>query len=601
MKRIISAVVVALLAAAQSPGSTRAGIDVANAVVGDGTPASCNETTLNAAIAMSSNGQPITFNCGGPNTIVVTGKIVVGGQTAIDGGGQITLTGKLATRLFEVRPTAALTLTNVVLTQALHSTGDGSAIFNEGRLWIDGVTFGENNTLERYSGAAIATYGPVRIANSLFVNNAAGSAGAILANTAPAKVVISNTRFINNVAVNELFGYGGALWVGNGADVSVSTSTFSANRGFLGGAIHVSPQGRLTVRDGLQASSALDDNFARVAGGAIYNSGVLDVENVAFRRNKTQTEGGLGHYGGAIASLNKLTVKRGFFRENESRFGGAIFVGGQLTAAVADISDTLLTRNRAVQVGGAIYTNVTTTTLTVFRSGITHNRASAGGGIGRVNAGITINASAIAFNVAELGGGGVYIDALPERTSGAHARIVNTSIIANENGNQASGGLLNGAFVDIVHGTIVSNTGGLYYAAQGGTTLFATVLDNRGRNCDSNVAGTKVSDGGHNFATDTTCGVSKEGDALDPLLGPYASDPNTPVEYQMPIKGSPLLGQVRPCLVVDGRDVRRPTPCAIGAIEFDDTPLPPTPPPPGTARRIYAPVIVRGIGAQGSR
>ena len=37
-------------------------------VVGDGTPGSCSEATLTAALA---TGGTITFNCGGPKTILI--------------------------------------------------------------------------------------------------------------------------------------------------------------------------------------------------------------------------------------------------------------------------------------------------------------------------------------------------------------------------------------------------------------------------------------------------------------------------------------------------------------------------------------------------
>ncbi len=59
-------------------------------VVGDGTPGSCTNSSLESAMA---GGGLVTFNCGPTTvTIAITTKIVEGGETTIvDGGGRIIL------------------------------------------------------------------------------------------------------------------------------------------------------------------------------------------------------------------------------------------------------------------------------------------------------------------------------------------------------------------------------------------------------------------------------------------------------------------------------------------------------------------------------
>src|SRR5262245_66035879 len=81
-------------------------------VVGNGTPASCTEAALTAALA---GGGTVTFNCGGPKTILVTSQKTINQNTIIQGGGIITITGGLTTRIFFAPSGVSLTLNNIAL------------------------------------------------------------------------------------------------------------------------------------------------------------------------------------------------------------------------------------------------------------------------------------------------------------------------------------------------------------------------------------------------------------------------------------------------------------------------------------------------------
>src|SRR5947207_4312771 len=72
----------------------------------------CDEAAFTARLGGGGN---VTFNCGGPKTIVVVNLKTITQSTTIDGGGQITLTGGLNTRLFNVSSGVTLTLRNIVL------------------------------------------------------------------------------------------------------------------------------------------------------------------------------------------------------------------------------------------------------------------------------------------------------------------------------------------------------------------------------------------------------------------------------------------------------------------------------------------------------
>lgn len=110
-------------------------------VVGTGTPATCTQTALTTALF---GGGLVTFNCGGPATILVTSPITITQNTVIEGGGQIKITGGLTTRLFDVTAlSASLTLNNIVLDSANSAGGgggDGGALKSVGTLVLNNVT-----------------------------------------------------------------------------------------------------------------------------------------------------------------------------------------------------------------------------------------------------------------------------------------------------------------------------------------------------------------------------------------------------------------------------------------------------------------------------
>jgi len=88
---------------------------LAAGVVGSGTPASCTEAALAAALA---GGGAVTFSCGGGAvTIPVTATKTISSPTptSVDGGGLVTLDGQDAVRLFYVDYQRQLALCNLTL------------------------------------------------------------------------------------------------------------------------------------------------------------------------------------------------------------------------------------------------------------------------------------------------------------------------------------------------------------------------------------------------------------------------------------------------------------------------------------------------------
>lgn len=126
----------------------------ADAVVGTGTAASCNETAFDAALVVAqAGGGVITFNCGGPATITFqTGKIVANAEVTIDGGGAVVLSGLNKVRPFYVDSNAALALRNITLSNGLDTTYGGGAVINLGELALTSTTIRNSNVDATHSG-----------------------------------------------------------------------------------------------------------------------------------------------------------------------------------------------------------------------------------------------------------------------------------------------------------------------------------------------------------------------------------------------------------------------------------------------------------------
>jgi predicted outer membrane repeat protein len=124
-------------------------------------------------------------------------------------------------------------------------------------------------------------------------------------------------------------------------------------------------------------------------GGAIYNEGTLTVNNSSFTENEAVQNGAV------ILNHGTLTVDNSTFTGNLGSNGGAIFnYGGILT-----VNNSTFTGNLAVQNGGAIYN---TGTLTVNNSTFTGNHAVTGGAIFNCDT-VVVNFNRIIGNIARDG------------------------------------------------------------------------------------------------------------------------------------------------------------------------------------------------------
>jgi hypothetical protein len=542
-------------------------------VVGDGTPGSCTEAALTAALA---GGGTVTFNCGGPKTILVLSEKTITQNTVIDGNGAITITGGLTTRLFNVQGSAALTMSNITLDSAFSSNGSGGAIWSAGPLTLTNVTIQNSKTSPQYCGGAILVANNTTIANSTFTSNVAGlGGGAVCVRSQPGTSVrVTNTLFLSNQAVDTTNGLGGGLYIEYG-DATVLDSVFLGNSGHFGGGVYTTSNATLVMEGSFTSTPyasklQLNGNSASEDGGAIYNrGGKLTLYNAVLTVNHTPMQTALAGYGGAIYNEGTLSLTYGVLSQNEGRYGGGIFVGNSQAGAQAAIDRTLFLNNASGNLGGGLYTNLVSSTVTITGSVFRGNTAATGGGIARFNAGLRVLNSSFTQNTATAGGG-LFLSAVPQPTSGGYARVQNVTVSGNTATNNQGGGVLNTGRAELYSTTIVSNTGGVYSGGSGNTRFRDSVLQNPGTlNCDGDGTA-QISDDARNFSADNSCVLpnSQTGAGLDPKLGPLTSDPSGFTSYRLPLVGSPLINAGFNCLARDQRGASRPDACDIGAVEF---------------------------------
>ncbi len=133
--------------------------------VGTGTPESCTESALDAALA---GGGTITFNCGAGQAVLTLGtEKVIAQNTVIDGGGLVTISGRHATRVFKVNAGVTFEVRKLIIahgaandTSETARDGNGAGIFNDGGAvtLIDSTVKARNNPGKRMIQKASCTY-----------------------------------------------------------------------------------------------------------------------------------------------------------------------------------------------------------------------------------------------------------------------------------------------------------------------------------------------------------------------------------------------------------------------------------------------------------
>lgn len=266
---------------------------------------------------------------------------------------------KSTTLAFDVQKNTELTLNNITLDTIQHGSSWGGAMYNEGTLTLDNVTFNnkaqtknavgggamalvatkgnavsttiKNSTFTKNStetsnsaknnGGAIYVYGTsgqvgdntLNISDSLFESNHTNKTGGAIGvnNLGPSdfKIEIKNTTFTENKST----GYGGAIDVTTGGTGNVTlnldNATFNGNKSESDGGAIAYEKGNITSNI---SNSTFTNNTAN-NGGAIYN-GIknLEISNTTFDGNKTND----GGKGGAIYNAGNISLNQTEFKQS---------------------------------------------------------------------------------------------------------------------------------------------------------------------------------------------------------------------------------------------------------------------------------------------
>jgi hypothetical protein len=170
--------------------------------------------SLRAEIAADKSGDTIVFapSLDGKTITLTRGELDITKNLTIQGpgAGQVTVSGGMTSRVFEVRPNTNLSLSGLTITQGY--TYDGGGIFNGGTLTVSACTLSSNHAASvgaQGGGIYIALGGVATLTNCTFSGNRAA-------------------------------GFGGGLFVDGGA-ATLTNCTLSRNSAGLGGGIYVNP------------------------------------------------------------------------------------------------------------------------------------------------------------------------------------------------------------------------------------------------------------------------------------------------------------------------------------------------------------------------
>lgn len=317
----------------------------------------------------NATGSSVTVKLG--SDISATAIITTGGSNTpksvtILGEGKKYTSNTLA---FDVKPNTTLTLNNITLDSIQHASSWGGAMYNEGTLILDNVTFNNDiaKTPKAVGGGAmalVATNGnPVSttIKNSTFTNNSTESnpvyennGGAIYVYGTSSKLVGDNTLKISDSLFesNHTNKTGGAIGVNNlgpsNFEIEIKDTTFTKNNSTgYGGAIDVTTGGTGNVTIKLD-NATFNSNKSGSDGGAIaYEKGNItsNIINSTFTNNTANN-------GGAIYNgIKNLTISNTIFdgnKTNDGGKGGAIYNAGNISLSQTEFkqsTDTIYMAN----------------------------------------------------------------------------------------------------------------------------------------------------------------------------------------------------------------------------------------------------------------
>lgn len=298
---------------------------------------------------------------------------------------------------------------------------------------------------------------PVSLQNLKLINGQINGKGGSLFNAE--ELELKNSHLIDNTS-NTLpvsTNMGGAIY--NSGILNVSNSLIQSNASGLsaGGAI-ASESGSVTL-----TQTTIDDNLSEFSGGGIYaiNSNVSLIDSTLSNNTNDATDGG-----GLYQVNGQLNITNSTIIGNTN--GGTLNGGGIYASATTTIiSGSTFHDNTSIGAGGGLYQ--VRGTLSIRDSTFSENSAvfGSGGGIFTGADSVSIVNTTISENDSGHSGGGIYFNDLVTFTSGT----IDNSTIAGNGADQDGGGLYIPATAITLNNTIVADNS----AAFDGTDILGSV------------------------------------------------------------------------------------------------------------------------------
>jgi hypothetical protein len=357
-------------------------------VVGTGTPASCTEQALAAAVA---RGGIITFDCGASeHTITVAAPLAAPttGDTTIDGGNRIVLSGNGSTRILQLvhsfeKASPTLTVQRIKLangrtTDVANTTSTekgGAAIYTlGGNITAIDATFVDNHgpdSGQDVAGGAVYSVGAgsVTVVRSVFAGNSCSNGGAV-------SVLGSNLAIVDSVLDGNTAtgsggnpgsgGNGGATTMdGRGKTLNLCGATFTNNTGHAyGGALfRTSYENEATTIDqSVFDGNQIPDQMPSQAGGLYLQGTAITMTNTSITNNRARFAAGMVVYEHGAPAPGRIDMTNVTIADNRvweqmpftnTGLVGGINVGDRVTGAWVNVTLVGNKAQFASGIGGA--------------------------------------------------------------------------------------------------------------------------------------------------------------------------------------------------------------------------------------------------------
>lgn len=372
--------------------------------------------SLRSVLTQAQAGDTIQFasTLAGKTIRLTSGQLAIQKNLTIDATGvsNLTVSGNNASRIFAVGASISASFKNLTLTEGKTTEGGGGIVVGRaGRLMVENCRF--NNNKAGIGGAIRLNYeAKATILNSSFDNNdgtsakSGFSAGAIATNGS-GELIVKGSRFTNNRGIN-----GGAIYNLLGP-VRIEDSVFlnnSSSGNIGGGAVFTdggNPIGPSTTQGGsiVVRGSWFEGNQTKGEGGALFLYGYKDkilLENSTVINNFADVDSkGVGR-GGGLRANSELTIRNVTFANNRATVqGGGIWLDGNLpvniinstfsgnqatrdaggamflkNGASVNLLNSTVADNFAGRASGAIWTNSTSAQLTKLINSIVANNSA---------------------------------------------------------------------------------------------------------------------------------------------------------------------------------------------------------------------------------